>query len=164
MAKPKVKGAEVHRKNPSGGPSGGSGGSSSTPSSSSGSGGSGGSTTTPDAPDVGEAVSGDESFSLDAGTRQKLIIGGGVAIGAVVLYFLLKNRGGSDRGGGRRQSGSDDGPGDGDGGEVLGYPNIQKTPEDPLAADEEAIAWLKDPEGKAREVARDEMAEEELIE
>jgi len=108
------------------------------------------------------APGGEDGFSLDAGTRQKLIIGGGVAIGAVVLYFLLKNRGGSDRGGGRRQDGSGDDGDDGDG--VVGYPNIQKTPEDPLAADEEAIAWLKDPEGKAREVARDEMAEEELIE
>lgn len=159
MAKPKVKGAEVHRKNPSGGPSSGSSG---TSGGSSGGSGGGGSQAAPEMPGEASAPGGEDGFSLDAGTRQKLIIGGGVAIGAVVLYFLLKNRGGSDRGGGRRQDSSGDDGDDGDG--VVGYPNIQKTPEDPLAADEEAIAWLKDPEGKAREVARDEMAEEELIE
>jgi hypothetical protein len=156
-----MKGADAHRQQPSGGPSSGSdgGGSGGGGSSSPASNGESAATGTPDV-EAGEGG----RFSLDQSTKRKLVIGGGVAVGAIAVYFLLKNRS-TDRGGGRRPPDDDGGDG-GDGGvpEGAGYPNIDKTPEDPLAADEEAIEWIKNPEEKAREVARDEMEEEELIE
>lgn len=165
MAKPQMKGADAHRSQPSGGPTGG------------GDGGGGGSSadaptgngTTPEEPTSGGATpnldmgEGGSLLDISPGTKRKLLIGGGVAVGALIIYYVYTNSS-SDRGGGRQQptdTGGDDG---GDDGGVKGYPNIEQNPEDPLRADEEALEWLQNPEEKAREAANEEMEEQGVIE
>lgn len=154
--KPVTKGAAQHRQQPSGGPSGG--GSSGSGGSGSGSGGS--TSNTPSSgtgADPMSETSGGGTLSgltggLSSGQKRKLMIAGAAVAAVGVAYFVLKSRGGSDRGNGERVPDDGDDGGDDPDGEVAGYPSITQDPEDPLAADEEALEWLNNPPATAGEV------------
>lgn len=158
--KPVPKGAEAHRSKPSGGPSG----SSNTAPSSSGS--SGGSSSSSSGEMMPSGGGGGGRFSLSSDQKRKLYLAGAGLAALGIAYIVLKSRS-SDRGGGERPP-RDDGGDDGGGGEEVtleegeeaaGFPSIQRDPEDPLAADEEALEWLKNPDDAARKQIQKERQE-----